>query len=308
MNQNGLLTRRDFLKSTTAIALALGLDSISAAEKESKYRFVIFSKIYQPLKMTFQEAAELTALAGYDGVDCPVREGGEIEPKNVENELPLYAGELKKRGCNTILLTSGITSVKSPYAENVLKTAKALGIKYYRLGMSYHSDNEPLQKQIDRIKEELKELAVLNRKIGITAIFQNHSPTGKRVYVGGNLDEMHELIKDINPDEIGVAFDLAHAIIVHGDDWRAKFDLIKSHFKIAYIKDVKRPRSFVPFGEGEFSKSDFFKILKQMKYNEPFSIHIEFDYAGKGNKPTKDALLKAMINCREMLKKWLDEA
>jgi hypothetical protein len=45
-----------------------------------------------------------------------------------------------------------------------------------------------------------------------------------------------------------------------------------------------------------------------MKYNEPFSIHIEFDYAGKGNKPTKDALLKAMINCREMLKKWLDEA
>ncbi|MCX7872421.1 MAG: TIM barrel protein [Verrucomicrobiae bacterium] len=307
MNHNKLLTRRDFLKTASAAALAIGLNAF-CAEKEPKTRIVIFSKIYQPLKLKFDESAELTAMAGYDGVDCPVREGGEIEPKNVEKELPSYAEELKKRGCNTLLLTSGITSIKSPFAENVLKTAKKSGIKYYRLGMSYHRDDEPLQKQIDRKKEELKELAALNRKIGITAIFQNHSPTGKQIYFGGNIDELHELIKDIDPNEIGVAFDLAHAIIVHGDDWRSKFDLIKSHFKIAYIKDVKRPRSFVPFGEGEFSKSDYFKILKKIGYNEPYSIHIEFDYAGKGNPPSKEALLKAMINCKEMLKRWLDEA
>lgn len=307
MNHKVLISRRDFLKTSCSAALALGLNSF-AAEKDSKYRFVIFSKIYQPLKMNFREAAELTATAGYHGIDCPVREGGEIEPKNVEKELPIYAEELKRRGCNTLLLTSGITSVKSPYAENVLKTAKKLGIKYYRLGMSYHREDEPLQKQVDRRKEELKELAALNKKLGITAIFQNHSPSGRQIYFGGNLDELHELIKDIDPNEIGVAFDLAHAIIVHGDDWRSKFDLIKSHFKIAYIKDVKRPRSFVPFGEGEFSKSDYFKILKKMGYNEPFSIHIEFDYAGKGNTPTKEALLKSMIDCRQMLQKWLDEA
>lgn len=305
------LSRRAFLKNSaytiSAFAIVGFKSQNTAAEPAAKPQFAIFSKIYQEVKMSFDEAAELTASAGYDGVDCPVRPKGEIEPERATEELPRYADALSKRGKKILLLTTGIISAESPYAETILKTAKKLGVKYYRLGVVYHNEKEPLQKQIDRQIENLKGLAKLNRQIGVTAIFQNHSPAGNRVYLGGNLDELYQIVKGFDPNEIGIAFDLAHAIVVHGDEWRQKFDLIKSHFKIAYIKDVKRPRSFVPFGEGEFSKSGYFSLLKKMNYNEPYSIHIEYDYL-KGEKKSREAILKAMINCREALKKWIDEA
>lgn len=305
------LSRRAFLKNAVCAVSTFAIiryEPESVAQTASESKIAIFSKIYQELKLNFDDAARLTADAGYDGVDSPVREKGEIEPERAAEDMPAYAEALAKRGKKILLLTSGILGVDSPHAETVLKIAKKLGIKYYRLGMDYHNVKEPLQKQLDRKKEQLKELAKLNRQIGVTALFQNHSPAGNKTYIGGDLDEMHYLVKDFDPNDIAVAFDLAHAIIVHGDEWRKKFDLIKSHFKIAYIKDVRRPRSFVPFGEGEFEKSGFFKLLKNMNYNEPFSIHIEFDFAGKGNPKTKEALLKTMINCRESLKKWVSQS
>lgn len=305
------ITRRSFLRNSTLAISAFAIANFSKdlyAQNSSEPKFAIFSKIYQGIIKDFEEAAELTATAGLDGVDCPVRKGGEIEPAQAAEGLPQYARALAKHNKKVLLLTSDIISVESPYAETVLKAAKNLGVKYYRLGMDYHNNKEPRQKQLDRKKEELKALAKLNRKIGITAIFQNHSPAGNRTYIGGNLDELYQLVKGIDANEIGVAFDLAHAIIVHGDEWRQKFDLIKPHFKIAYIKDVKRPRSFVPFGEGEFSKSGYFRLLKKMNYNEPYSIHIEFEFGEKGKQKSKEALLKTMVNCRTVLKKWIDEA
>lgn len=305
------ITRRTFLRNSTVAVSSFAITKFSAdlyGRNISEPKFVIFSKVYQGIIKDFEEAAETTAAAGLDGVDCPVRKGGEIEPARVSEELPRYVQALAKRNKKILLLTSDIISIESPYAETVLNAAKKLGVKYYRLGMDYHNSKEPLQKQLDRKKEELKTLAKLNRKIGITAIFQNHSPAGNRTYIGGNLDELHQLVKDFDADEIGVAFDLAHAIIVHGDEWRQKFDLIKSHFKIAYIKDVKRPRSLVPFGEGEFSKSGYFTLLKKMNYNEPYSIHIEYEFVEKGKQKSKEALLNAMVQCRTVLKKWIDEA
>ena len=89
------------------------------------------------------------------------------------------------------------------------------------------------------IKAQLKDLAALNKQIGIGAIFQNHSPAG-RSYVGGDLSELYDIVKDFDPAQIGVAFDIGHALVVHGDDWRRHFEKLKSHLKVAYVKDVTR--------------------------------------------------------------------
>ena len=53
-------------------------------------------------------------------------------------------------------------------------------------------------------------------------MFQNHSPNAPNTKgpVGGDLNELYDLVKDFDPNQIGVAFDLGHAIIVHGDEWR----------------------------------------------------------------------------------------
>ena len=239
-----------------------------------------------------------------DGIDCPVRPGGEILPEHAARELPQYAAALKKRGLQLPLLTTAITSVSSPCAEEILRTAKKLGVQYYRLGFTNTQTDAPPGKQVREIRAQLKDLAALNKEVGIGAIFQNHSPSG-RSYVGGDLSELYDIVKDFDPAQIGVAFDIGHALVVHGDDWRRHFERLKSHLKVAYVKDVTRGGSWVPFGEGDIASTGYFKLLKQMGYRAPVSLHIEFDWNDGGKSKTRSALLKALQESARVLRRWL---
>ena len=49
------------------------------------------------LNLDFEQSAAITAEAGLNGVDVPVRPKGEVEPEKVLDELPRYAEELRRR-------------------------------------------------------------------------------------------------------------------------------------------------------------------------------------------------------------------
>jgi Xylose isomerase-like TIM barrel len=214
------LTRRDFVSRTLAASSTVALCGGSAlsvlGDENSSPPIVVFSKVYQELKLDFEAAAALTAEAGIDGIDCPVRPGGEILPEHATGELPKYAAAMRKRALRLPLLTTAITKVSSPYAEDILRTAKQLGVEFYRLGFIMRESNASTGKQMREITSQLKDLAALNKQVGIGAIIQNHSPAGQ-AYVGGDLSEMYQLVKDFDPAQIGVAFDIGHALVVHGD-------------------------------------------------------------------------------------------
>ena len=305
------LSRREFIARALAASSTAALGGASAlpvlAEEKSSLPIVVFSKVYQTLKLNFDDAAAVTAEAGIDGIDCPVRPDGEILPEHVIGELPQYAAALRKRGLQLPLLTTGITSVSSPCAEDILRTAKKLGVQFYRLGFVIRATDASAGKQVREIKAQLKDLAALNKQIGIGALVQNHSPAGHS-YLGGDLSELLDLVKDFDPAQIGVAFDIGHALVVHGDDWRQHFEKLKSHLKIAYVKDVKRPGRWVPFGEGDIAATGYFKLLRELKYNAPVSLHIEFDWTNGGKSKTRPALVKALQDSAGVLRRWLASA
>src|SRR5262252_8664425 len=119
------LSRREFIdrtfKGSSAVALC-GTQALRAGAAEKKTPpIVVFSKIYQELKLNFDEAASLTAEAGLDGIDCPVRPGGEILPERAEEDLPRYFEVLRRNNLQLPLLTTGITSTATPHAEAVLR-------------------------------------------------------------------------------------------------------------------------------------------------------------------------------------------
>ncbi len=302
------LSRRDFITRTLAASSTAALCGSSAlpalAEGRSALPMVVFSKVYQTLKLNFDEAAAVTAEGGIDGIDCPVRPGGEILPEHAASKLPEYAAALKKRGLQLPLLTTAITGVASPNTEDILRTAKKQGVQFYRLGFVIRAADAPAGKQVRELKAQLKDLAALNKQIGIGALVQNHSP-GKQSYLAGDLTELYEIVKDFDPAQIGVAFDIGHALVVHGDDWRGHFEKLKSHLKIAYVKDVKRDGRWVPFGEGDIASTGYFKLLKELKYRAPISLHIEFDWTAGGKTKTRPALVKALQDSSRVLRRWL---
>ena len=308
MNHRTILSRRQFLHraalaSTTAV-LGNGTVLRSLAADRLSPPIAVFSKIYQKLKLDFDQAAEMTAAAGLDGIDCPVRPGGEIEPERVADDLPHYAEALRKRKTGMLLLTTDIQSVSAPHTEAVLRTAKQQGLRYYRLGWWRRPDNQPAEKLLAEIKARLKDLAALNRELGLCGVYQNHSPVGKTRYVGGNLAELREMVEDFDPEQIGVAFDLGHALVVHGDDWTPHFEQLKRHVKVAYVKDATKHGTFVPFGAGDIKNTDWLTRLKTMGYHAPFSLHIEFDWSDQGRNQTPAALLQALKTSAGVLRQW----
>jgi len=299
-------SRRDFLAKASLTAAALASRPSFALAQTSGFSdcpIAVFSKIYQVLKLDYQAAADLTAEAGLDGIDCPVRSGGEIDPTKVAEELPRYASALAKRKLKIHLLTTGITSASSPHAEAVLRAARALGIRYYRLGAVEPGKGQSAEAQAAEIRDRLKTLVPLNKDLGVCALFQNHSGS-----FGANLPGLVDVVKSFDPGQVGVAFDIGHALLVHGTGWSRHFEELKSHLKVAYVKDARHGGSWVSFGEGDIPASGYFHRLKELGYHAPFSLHIEFDWDRQGREPTRQNLLKALRDSRRVLGRWLQEA
>jgi len=305
------LSRRSFLARATLASAGTALWPWRglAAESTSSWPppLAVFGKVFQSLKLTFEQSAELTAAAGLDGVDCAARPGGEVLPERATEDLPRYSQALQQHGVRLLLLTTAITSPATPHAEPLLRTARDLGVRYYRLGWwSYSGPRLPESLRRD-IQAQLKELAALNRQLGLCALIQNHSP-GNRKYVGGNLAELPELLSDLDPEHVGVAFDIGHALIVHGDQWTEHFRRLSSHVKVVYVKDPDPAGKFVPFGQGRIRQTDFFKRLKGLGYAAPISVHIEFEWLAKDEPNPKAALLRALQTSGQTVRAWLASA
>jgi sugar phosphate isomerase/epimerase len=303
--------RRRFLRGVALAAVASGVNPGGAlrgfAGGLTDCPVALFTKAYQPLKLSFKEAASLTAEAGLEGIDCPVRPGGEVLPERVAEDLPSYAEALAAHRLKVHLLTTGITSLSTPHAEAVLRTAAKLGVRYYRLGFIYRRQGVAVEAQIRETRAQLKDLLDLNAELGLCAVVQNHSPSGE-TYLGGDLEEMHKIVVGFSPARLGVAFDIAHARVVHRGGWLDYFQALRAHLKVVYVKDVTADEHWVRLGDGEVGKLGFFPLLKHMRYRAPISLHVEYDWAGKGNPETRAGLLEAIRHDLSVLEHWLEQA
>ena len=279
MNLSDPIGRRSFVKSTTAAALGAGLSSVPliAADKAKNPRsneFCTFTKVFQ--HMSYDELADTIAELGFDGIEAPVRPGGHVLPERVEEDLPKMMEALQKRGLTITILTSGINEVsKEQHTEKVLRTAKALGIKRYRMSYYRYDLKKPIPEQLESFRSPLNDLVALNEEIGIKGIYQNHS--GAK-FCGAPLWDLYELIKNHSPDHIGSCFDIGHATVEGAKAWPLNFHLLRPWIDTVYVKEPGyKDNKLVwgPINEGAGDKG-FFTLLKQSKFTGPISLHVEY--------------------------------
>jgi sugar phosphate isomerase/epimerase len=282
MRTTSATSRRQFLQSGLAastIAAFAGRGHADQPPPASRYPIIGFTKPFAT--MNAEQTADLVAEVGWDGVDCPVRtKSGQIAPEKVEDELPKLVEALKKRGKDVPLITTEITRV-DPLAEKVLRTAARLGIKKYRLGFVYYAKNRPVTDTLREFTAALKDLAALNGELGLYGGYQNHSGAN---YVGAPLWDVWTAVKDLPPGQIGVCFDIAHAIIEGGLSWPIEARLMEPYLVSVFLKDFrweKTAKGWQPnwchFGEGTVDKS-FFANLKKSAFAGPLCQHHEYDH------------------------------
>jgi sugar phosphate isomerase/epimerase len=301
-------SRRGFLKTTTLAtsSMVFGIHKFASANNRSKFKIGGFTKELQSL--SYEETAQAVFNMGWDGIECPVRPGGHVLPERVEEDLPRMVEALQKRKLELQIMATSIHNPSEKYTERVLRTARQLGIRYYRMGWWNYDFSKPIQRQLDDIKVQMKELAELNGELDIIGVYQNHSGDDS---VGAPVWDIYELLSDVRSDYIGCHFDIGHATVEGGYAWRIHYERIKPFIKAVIVKDFKwlytesrqGEAEWCPIGQGMIHP-EFFKLLKTSAFNGPVTMHFEYDVPGTGNERLKN-LMNAMKKDGEVLRKWL---
>ncbi len=276
-------SRRSFLSAATAsvatASMATGsvlgslADTVIVQDANQRNPICVFTKPFTSL--TFAQLADRISALGFDGIEAPIRKDGHVEPQQVEQELPKLVEALKHRNLDITVLTSDINDPRDPLTERVLRVAADHGISYYRMQYFKYNESKPIKPQIAEWHKQMVDLAALNKQLGITGLYQNHAG---RNYFGAGIWDLHMGLADINPTEIGVAYDIRHATAEGGMSLPIPFQLIRSHIQVVYVKDFvweeKKPGN-VPLGKGRVDPR-FFDMLKKSGFAGPISLHEEY--------------------------------
>jgi len=281
------MNRRSFIQTTGLSAAGLSLSGTGMAHsnltsKTLKCPVCAFTKCLQFL--SFDEMGEVLSKMGFDGADMPVRPGGQVEPSEVKTGLPLAVKTLRKYGMEIPMIVTAITDPADPLSIATLQAAADSGIKYYRLGWLKYEPSKTIQQNLDDHRKTIEKLAELNEKLGIHGDYQNHSGAS----VGSPVWDIYELLKNVNPQFMGVQYDIRHAIVEGAYSWKLGMQRVAPWIRSIDIKDfvwAKNEKGVwrhvnVPLGEGMVVFDEFFAAYAKLNVEAPISIHYEYDLGG----------------------------
>jgi sugar phosphate isomerase/epimerase len=303
-----LQSRRDFLKTSVLLGSALPwiLPRTVLGKGGTNIEIGGFTKELQML--SYEETAAIAAQIGWDGIECPVRPGGQVLPEKVEDDLPRMVEALEKKNLKLHVMATSIHNPGEKYTEKILKTAGTLGIKYYRMGWWNYDLSRPIDRQLADIKAQMSDLAALNRHYNITGVYQNHSGGDS---VGAAVWDIYQLLNEINSDYLGAHFDIGHATVEGGYAWPIHFQRIKRFIKAVIVKDFKWSYGgaegaeviWCPLGEGAIDP-EFFDMLREISFEGPVTMHYEYEIRGKEQERIKN-LVQSMKKDTDTLRSWI---
>ncbi|MGQ9729973.1 MAG: sugar phosphate isomerase/epimerase family protein [Candidatus Zipacnadales bacterium] len=247
-------------------------------------RFIMFSKMLQNLSIP--ETADIIAKMGFEGVDLTVREKGHILPENVVAELPTAVETFEQKGLVVGMLTTSITNVTDPYAEDIFCTAAQCGVTLLKLGYWQYAGFGTIKAAIEKTRADLKGLEALAQEYGITANIHTHSGH----FLTADLAICHLLVEDLDPNAIGIYVDGGHIVLEGGYGvWRQGLDLVADRIRLVAAKSmgwfpepndnlraVRWTRKMLPFEKGMTDWKEFFTCLKAIPYDGFVSLHSEY--------------------------------
>jgi sugar phosphate isomerase/epimerase len=276
------LTRRDLI---AGLAAAAGAGSLRADAKDAgRFTICAFSKHFQWTDV--KEMSDICAGIGYEGIDLTVRGGGHVEPARVADDLPKSVEIIRQAGLKPTMITTDIVDARSPYAEQVLKAMKSLGIRRYRWGGLRYQDNVGIPEQLAEFQPRVKDLAALNRQYGVCAMYHTHSGVGQ---VGASMWDLYLLLKDYDTEAVSANYDVGHATVEGGlGGWIHSARLLTPYMKGVAVKDFQWERNrrgaWVPgwcaLGQGMVDFKRFFAMLKAARFSGPLQLHMEYDELG----------------------------
>jgi sugar phosphate isomerase/epimerase len=241
-----------------------------------------------------------------------------VEPERVAQDLPPLVKIMHDHGLETPMITTDIIDAETPHAEEILKTMQGLGIRYYRWGGYKFAADQPYPAQLERMKPRIGKLAALNSRYGACAMYHTHSGIN---LVGASIWDLYILLKDFDPNAVGVNYDVGHATVEGGfGGWINSFRITGPHLRGIAVKDFlweKGARGWQaewkPLGEGMVRLPQFFTMVAQANFAGPLQLHFEYPLGGANDGKTsltipREEVLAAMKRDLAKLRGYLAQA
>jgi sugar phosphate isomerase/epimerase len=261
-------------------------------------KVAIFSKHLQFLQG--DALARAAAEIGYDAVDITVRSGGHVVPDKVRQNLPALVKIIRAQGLEVPMITTDIVDADTPFAEDMVSTAAELGIRHYRFG-GFKYTGEPYPRQLAAFRPRLAKLAALNARYRACAMYHTHSGAG---VVGASIWDLHAIMQDIDPAQVGVNFDIAHATIEGGlGGWINSLKITGPYLRGIAVKDFGWAKDdkgtwqpqWRPLGEGMVHVAEFLAMVKAAGFSGPLQQHFEYPLGGANDGKTQITIPPAEV-------------
>lgn len=310
-------SRRNFIKNIGTAAIvspfaASFMNPFQTNSSDENLEVHVFSKHLHFLN--WKDAAAIAKEIGFKGLDLTVRPKGHVLPENVKRDLPKAIQAIKETGLSCEMITTAISDIENKTDQDVIQTAAAEGVKFYRSDWFKYKKDISLEESLDFYKEKIKQLSELNKQHNIIGCYQNHSGTK----VGASVWEVNHILKSADPEFFGTQYDIRHAVAEGGRSWSNGVQLLKDQIKTIVLKDFKWGKVKdkwkivnVPIGEGMVNFKAYFKLLKKYGLKPPVSLHLEYPLGGaeKGrfeltvdNQVVYDAMKKDLALIQQMWK------
>ncbi|MFD0675439.1 MULTISPECIES: sugar phosphate isomerase/epimerase family protein [unclassified Paenibacillus] len=169
-----------------------------------------------------QDLGRFVSGIGFDGIELPIRAGFQVEPETVGKSLPEFAKQLDEQGVK-------IYSVAASTDESVFAACAEAGVPVIRIMINIDQDGYKATEE--RTKRKLEELVPLCEKYGVKVGVQQHYGN----YIIDSNGIMN-LMKDINPEHVGVVWDAAHDAFA-GQQPEYGLDIVWSHLAMVNLKN-----------------------------------------------------------------------
>ena len=236
----------------------------------------IFTKPWKALSLP--ELARHVQSLGFDLIELPVRPGFQVEPDNIERDLPAAVKLLGENGVRVLNVTAAL-----PLNDERLYSACAeagIGmnrVMFWQRELDYWSAEAEARRQLDAALPFCQQYDI---QIGI----QNHS--GRFVPV--NEMGMYHLVKDYDPRYVAAVWDPAHNAL-EGMNSDSALDVLAPYLcvvnlKNAYWRRISGPEAEVAEwkiywtsgAQGRASWASVIAKLKSIGYEGPICFSAEY--------------------------------
>ncbi|MCH6256591.1 sugar phosphate isomerase/epimerase [Puniceicoccaceae bacterium K14] len=246
---------------------------VSEKQGFARSPITVFTKPWQSLSPA--ELVDQVYEMGVDGVELPVREGFQVDPVKISEDLPSVAKLFEKRGLK-------IYSVATVLSSEAIRACGDAGVPILRTMLPLRP-GMPYLENVEQFRETCREFSSVAESCGVSIGLQNHCDS----FACSALSIIHA-IEPLSDVAVSAVLDLGHTGL-EGEREDIAIDIAWSRLSMVNLKNALRfsdgkdergeviwNRTWVPGKEGYTSWRKAVCELARRKFAKPICLTAEY--------------------------------